>query len=162
MTYGHPWSACIAQFKFQGDVGLTRPLAQLMRNAPWVEPVLEAADCVIPIPLSAARLCERGFNQSYELVKHLAPRKADIRSLFRLEHASHQVGATREVRLEQARHTFWIEPTRIPALQGQHVVLVDDVMTTGATMSEAARTFRKAGVAHITGLVFARAQLVNA
>ena len=141
--------------------GLARQLAQLMRNAPWVEPALELTDSVIAMPMSASRLRERGFNQAYELAKHLAPQKADAKSLLRLEHAIHQVGATRAERLAQARNTFWIDPNRIPTLQGQRVVLLDDVMTTGATMFEAARTLRKAGVAHITGLVFARAQLAE-
>jgi ComF family protein len=127
-----------------------------------VEPALEKADRVIPMPLSASRLRERGFNQAYELVKHLAPRRADIGSLFRLEHMIHQVGATREERLAQVRNTFWIEPTRIAALRGKRVVLLDDVMTTGATMFEAARTLHRAGVMHITGLVFARAELADA
>ena len=161
VTYGHPWADCIAKFKFHGDVGLARQLAQLMRNAPWAEPALEMADSVIAMPLSASRLRERGFNQAYELVKHLAPLKADAKSLLRLEHAVHQVGATRAERLAQARNTFWIDPNRIPTLQGKSVVLLDDVMTTGATMYEAARTLRKAGVTHITGLVFARAQLAE-
>ena len=159
VTYGYPWSDCIAKFKFHGDVGFGRQLAALMRNAPWVEPALEMADSVIAMPLSASRLRERGFNQAYELAKHLAPQKADGRSLLRLEHASHQVGATRDERQEQARNTFWVDPVRIPTLQGKRIVLLDDVMTSGATLFEAARTLRKAGAAHITGLVLARAQL---
>ena len=146
VTYGHPWSDCIAKFKFHGDVGLGRQLSALMRNAPWVEPALEMADSVIAMPSSASRLRERGFNQAYELVKHLAPHKADAKSLLRLA---------------QARNTFWIDPNRIPKLHGTRVVLLDDVMTTGATLFEAARTLRKAGVTHISGLVFARAQLTE-
>lgn len=161
VTYGHPWSDCIAKFKFHGDVGLGRQLAALMRNAPWVEPALEMADSVIAMPLSASRLRERGFNQAYELAKHLAPHKADGRSLLRLEHSVHQVGATRAERFAQASNTFWIDPKRIPKLHGTRVVLLDDVMTTGATLFEAARTLRKAGVTYISGLVFARAQLTN-
>jgi len=162
VTYGHPWSDCIAKFKFHGDVGLARQLAQLIRNTPWVEPALEMADSVIAMPLSASRLRERGFNQAYELVKYLAPHKADGRSLLRLEHAVHQVGATRAERLAQASNTFWVDPMHITSLTGKRVVLLDDVMTTGATLFEAARTLRKAGVAHITGLVLARAQLTQA
>ena len=119
------------------------------------------ADSVIAMPLSASRLRERGFNQSFELAKHLAQQKADGRTLLRLEHSIHQVGASRAERLAQAYNTFWIAPLRIPELRGKRVVLVDDVMTTGATMFEAARTLRQAGVAHITGLVFARAQLTE-
>jgi ComF family protein len=161
VTYGHPWSDCIAKFKFHGDVGLARQLAQLMRNAPWVEPALEMADSVIAVPLSASRLRERGFNQAYELAKHLEPQKADGRSLLRLEHSDHQVGASRAERLAQASNTFWVDPMRLPSLKGKRVVLIDDVMTTGATLFEAARTLRKAGVTHISGLVFARAQLTE-
>ena len=132
-----------------------------MRNAPWVEPAIELADSVIAMPLSASRLRERGFNQSFELAKHLAPQKADGRTLLRLGHSIHQVGASRAERLAQAHNTFWVAPLRIAELRGKRVVLVDDVMTTGATMFEAARTLRQAGVAHITGLVFARAQLTE-
>ena len=161
VTYGYPWSECIAKFKFHGDVGLARQLAQLMRNAPWVEPALEMADSVIAMPLSASRLRERGFNQAYELAKHLEPQKADGRSLLRLEHSVHQVGASRAERLAQASNTFWVDPMRLPSLKGKRVVLLDDVMTTGATLFEAARTLRKAGVTHISGLVFARAQLTE-
>lgn len=159
VTYGHPWSDCIAKLKFHGDVGLARQLALLLRNAPWVEPAIELADRVIAMPLSASRLRERGFNQSYELARYLAPQKADSRTLLRLEHSTHQVGASREERLAQARNTFWVTPKQIATLRSKRVVLVDDVMTTGATMFEAARTLRKAGVTHITGLVLARAQL---
>ncbi len=161
VTYGHPWSECLTKFKFYGDVGLGFQLAKLMRYAPWVEPALEAADSVIAIPLSASRLRERGFNQSHTLARYLAPRKTDIRSLHRLEHATHQVGASRAARLEQTQNTFWIDPQQIPCLQGKRVVLVDDVMTTGATLFEAARILRKAGVLHITGLVLARAELAQ-
>jgi ComF family protein len=161
VTYGHPWSDCIAKFKFHGDVGLGRQLAALMRNAPWVEPALEMADSVIAMPLSASRLRERGFNQAYELAKQLEPQKADGGSLLRLEHSVHQVGASRAERLAQASNTFWVDPMRLPSLKGKRVVLLDDVMTTGATLFEAARTLRKAGVTYISGLVFARAQLTE-
>jgi predicted amidophosphoribosyltransferase len=53
---------------------------------------------------------------------------------------------------------FWVAPKALPLLKNQRVVLVDDVMTTGATLYAAARVLRAAGVAHITGLVFARAE----
>jgi ComF family protein len=161
VTYGYPWAECIAQYKFNGDVGLGRQLAYLMRHTPWSEPALEAADSVIAIPLSAYRLRERGFNQSHELAKYLAPKKTDIHVLRRLEHRSHQVGASRAERLAQTQNTFWIEPRQISCLQGKKLVLVDDVMTTGATLFEAARVLRKAGAVHITGLVFARAELTQ-
>jgi predicted amidophosphoribosyltransferase len=61
-----PWPECVAEFKFRGDAGLAGPLAMLMRSTPWVEPAIEQADIVLPIPLSPARMRERGFNQALE------------------------------------------------------------------------------------------------
>jgi ComF family protein len=158
VSYTFPWSDCIAQFKFQADPGLGRALADVMRHAPWVEPAIEQAQQVFAMPLSAARLQERGFNQAYELARHLAPRKADAHTLRRSGDAPHQVGASREDRLRHVDGMFWVDPQRVPAVRGQRVVLIDDVMTTGASLYEAARTLRTAGAAHITGLVFARTE----
>ena len=158
MSYTFPWSDCVAQLKFQNDPGLARALADLMRHAPWVEPALEAATLVVPMPLSPARLRERGFNQALELARHLAPLKADAHTLLRRGEAAHQVGASRQERLDHVRDAFWVAPERIAKVQGQRVVVLDDVMTTGASMYEAARALRAAGAAHITGLVLARTE----
>ena len=127
-----------------------------MRHAPWVEPALEAADSLIPMPLSLQRLSERGFNQAHELARHLDPCKADPYTLLRLDRSHHQVGRSRDERQANVVGSFWVDPQRLPHLRGKRVVLVDDVMTTGASLFEAARTMRRAGAAHITGLVFAR------
>ena len=59
----------MARFKFRADAGLAHHLAHLMQHAPHVEPALEAADRVMAMPLSAARLRERGFNQAFALAK---------------------------------------------------------------------------------------------
>jgi predicted amidophosphoribosyltransferase len=64
VSYTFPWAGCIARFKFQADPSLTRALAHLMRHNPWVEPALDAATLVVPMPLSPTRLHERGFNQA--------------------------------------------------------------------------------------------------
>lgn len=159
VTYGFPWDACIAQFKFKGDAALGRCLAHVMMHAPHVQPALETADLVIAMPLSAPRLRERGFNQAHVLAKQLAPGKANAHILRRAgDGAHHQVGASREERLNFAQDVFWVAPDQIANLQQKRVVLVDDVMTTGATVSAAATVLKHAGVAHVTGLVFARAQ----
>ena len=158
VSYDFPWSQCIVRFKFQADPGLAKALAELMRHAPWVEPALDAAHCVIPIPLSATRLRERGFNQALELTRRLAPDKTCATALQRQERGAHQVGASRQDRLMQAAQAFWVNPTHTAHLRGQQVVLVDDVMTTGATLYAAARALKAAGVAKVTGLVFARAE----
>lgn len=158
VSYDFPWSQCIARFKFQADPGLAKALADLMRHAPWVEPALEAATLVVPMPLSPARLHERGFNQALELARHLAPHKTHAHTLLRRGESAHQVGASRQERLNHVRDAFWVAPERAFAVRSQRVVLVDDVMTTGASMYEAARALRMAGAAHITGLVLARTE----
>lgn len=156
VDYAYPWVNAIAHFKFQADPGLGRHLADLLRHTPWVEPALETADRVIPMPLSAQRLRERGFNQAHELARHLAPSKTDAHTLLRHEHKRHQVGQGRAERLANVSGSFWIHPEHLQALRGERVLVVDDVMTTGASLFEAARALRAAGAAHITGLVFAR------
>ena len=158
VSYQFPWTDCIAKFKFHADPGLGRSLADLMRHAPWVEPAIEGASRVVAMPLSSARLRERGFNQAFELARHLAPDKADAHTLRRIEQATHQVGASRDDRLANVRDAFWVDPTRLHHIHGQRLVLVDDVMTTGASLHEAARALKAAGASHITAVVFARTE----
>lgn len=156
VDYGYPWAGAIAEFKFRGDPGWAAALATLLRSTPWVEPALEAADRVLPVPLSRERLQERGFNQAALLARHLASSKVDATLLLRLRATEAQSGLPRSQRLRNLRGAFAVEPTRAAALQGRRVVLVDDVMTTGATLNAATHALRQAGAAHITALVVAR------
>ncbi|XAH26170.1 ComF family protein [Xylophilus sp. GW821-FHT01B05] len=156
VAYGYPWAACIAEFKFRGEAGWAHTLALLLRSTPWVEPALEAADLVLPMPLSRERLRERGFNQAALLAHRLAPRQCDASLLLRPRHTARQVGLDRAARLRSLRGAFAVDPLRVPALAGRRVVLVDDVMTTGASLYAAAAVLRQAGAAHVTGVVVAR------
>ena len=157
--YAYPWSALIVQFKFQSRADWARSLATLLRSAPWVEPALELAQFVIPMPLSAVRLRTRGYNQAQELARHLAPDKLDGKLLLRIRDTPAQSALARDARLRNVRGAFAVEPMRNSELAGARVVLVDDVMTSGASMFSAAATLRQAGVVHITALVLARADL---
>jgi ComF family protein len=158
-AYVWPWPERIAAFKFRGHAGLAAPLALLLRSAPWIEPALEQADLVLPMPLSPARLRERGFNQAHELAKRLAPRMADPGILLRTRDALAQSGLTRAERLRNLREVFAIDPRRAAAVRDRRVVLVDDVMTTGASVFSAAEVLRNGGAAHITAVVLARTDL---
>ena len=155
-TYEWPWPDCIAAFKFHGDPGWASPFATLMRSAPWVEPALEQCDVVLPMPLARQRLRERGFNQALELARRLSLSKTDAALLLRTHETAAQSGLTRAERLGNLRGAFAIEPLRGDELRGRRVVLVDDVMTSGASLFAAAAVLRQAGAAHITGLVVAR------
>jgi ComF family protein len=155
-AYVWPWPECIAEFKFRGDAGRAAPLATLLRSAPWVEPALEQADLVLPMPLAPARLRERGFNQAHELARRLDPRKTDAALLLRVRETTAQSGLDRKARLRNLRGAFALEPLRAGAVRDRRLVLVDDVMTSGASLFAAARVLRAGGAAHITAIVLAR------
>lgn len=159
VPYAYPWAGLIVRFKFQSRPGLAVPLAAVMRHAPWVEPALEAADGVVPMPLSPQRLRSRGFNQALELARRLAPARADAALLLRIRDTAPQSALSRAQRLHNVRHAFAVEPARASALAGKRLVLVDDVMTSGASLHAAALALRQAGAAHVTAVVLARADL---
>jgi len=156
VAYAWPWSGCVTQFKFGGQPGWARTLATMLRSTPWVEPALEQAGHVLPMPLSRERLATRGFNQALLLAKQLAPRATDATLLLRTRHTRPQSALKRAERLRNVQGAFAVEPLRAGALRGQRVVLVDDVMTSGASLHAAAQALRQAGAAHVTAVVFAR------
>ncbi len=154
--YAFPWAHLIAAFKFQDQTALARSFAQLMRATPWVEPALEAADMVLPVPLSERRLKERGYNQSLLLAKALHPKKARSDLLLRIKDTSAQHTLGRKQRLSILHNAFAVEPLKVTELKGAHLVLIDDVMTTGASLYESARVLKAAGVTQVTAMVIAR------
>ena len=161
VDYGYPWAGAIAQFKFQGDPGWARALATLVHQTPGATAALNAADWVLPVPLAAARLRERGFNQALQLARQLAAHKVQPHLLLRLHATPVQHTLARAERLRNLEGAFAIEPLRLQELSGKRVVLVDDVMTTGATLHAAALVLRRAGVHNLTTLVIARTPLHN-
>jgi len=155
--YDWPWPDPIGRFKFQGEPGLAAPLAALMRRAPAALALLQAADHVLPMPLAPARLRQRGFNQSLELARRLAPpAKLAPRLLLRLRETAPQSGLARAGRIANLRGAFGVPPAQAPRLAGRHVLLVDDVMTSGASLHSAALVLRGAGASQVSALVFAR------
>jgi ComF family protein len=158
VTYGYPWSSLVVDFKFQQHPGWARSFATLLRSAPWVEPALEQADLLIPMPLSWQRLRERGFNQTLVLARALDAPKVAHDVLLRVHDTPAQSSLPRKERLRSVQGAYAVDPIKASQLKGKHVVLLDDVMTSGASLSAAAQALREAGTAHITGLVFARTE----
>ena len=157
-AYAWPWVDLIARYKFQQQAGWAGPLATLMLSAPWAEDLLDAADWVLPIPLSTQRLAERGYNQSWLLARQLSPHKADAHLLLRTRDTPSQRTLPRAQRLANLVGAFAVEPLRAAQLRGKKVVLVDDVMTSGASLHTAARVLREAGVTQVSALVLARTE----
>lgn len=158
--YGWPWARCIAQFKFHQDPGLATPLADLLATAPGVAEALAQADWVLPMPLSSERLAERGYNPAQllaaRLARRFAPRRLRTDLLLRIRHTPPQRELPRAERLKNVRGAYAVEPLKAPLLAGRRVALVDDVMTTGASLREAAGALRAAGAAQVCAIAFAR------
>ncbi len=158
VAYAYPWSTLVQDFKFHAQPGLVRSFATLLRAAPWVEPALDEATLLLPMPLSTTRLKERGYNQALLLARALEPTKTRADILLRIQDTPAQHTLKRAERLTVLNHAFAVEPLLAHSLRGQRVVLVDDVMTTGASLFTAARVLKAAGADKVTGLVLARTE----
>jgi ComF family protein len=165
VDYAFPWDGLLARFKFQGESGWAQVLAGLMLEAPGALPLLAGADWIVPVPLSAQRLGQRGYNQAWELVKALR-RQARARgqpvagglaeALVRTRHTPDQHSLPRQERLQNLHGAFASHPAQAARLAGAQLLLVDDVSTTGATLNSAARSLLQAGARQVSALVFAR------
>lgn len=156
VSYAYPWSSLISHYKFHDQPGWATSFATLLRSAPWVEPALEAAQIVLPMPLWPERLAARGFNQALELARRLAPGKTDPALLLRVRNTAPQLALDRAARLANVRDAFALDPTRAGSVRGRSLLLVDDVMTSGATLFSAATLLRQFGAASVTAVVIAR------
>ena len=124
--------------------------------------LLEEADLLLPIPLHPRRLAARRFNQAALLALAVSqdcglPWAGD--ALVRIKATPPQVGLSRLQRQANLQGAFRVPDEALPRLRGASVVLIDDVLTSGATTNAAARTLRRAGVAEVNVLTFARVVL---
>ena len=156
VDYAYPWEALITRFKFQSAPGLADALAALMRKTAAAAQLLATADAVLPVPLSAERLRQRGYNQALLLARALARPKVRERWLLRTHDTLAQSRLNRTERLRNLHGAFAVSAQVPRDLGGRHLLLVDDVMTTGATLHAAASVLREAGAAHVSALVLAR------
>jgi len=150
-------SRVIQEFKFHGRRNLTSLLATLLTETflnSWREGDF---DLVVAVPLHPKRKRERGYNQSELLARALA-RSAAIpysRPLARIRPTLPQVGLTDSQRLENVRQAFRCDSAQ--AVSQRRILLVDDVMTTGATVASAAQALVEAGALRVSVLTVARA-----
>jgi ComF family protein len=122
--------------------------------------LLADGDLIVPVPLYPARLWWRRFNQSAMLalaVGRLAAVPVDCAVLKRVRRTASQVGLTADQRRRNVRGAFKVDPALRPRIKGRKIVVVDDVITTGATAEACARALRRAGAARVEVLALARA-----
>lgn len=154
--YTWPWRDVIRQFKFHDQPAWAGPLAALMLSSPWVEDALEQADCVLPMPLSCERLAVRGYNQALLLARKLAPDKTGPHVLLRTRDTPAQSTLPRHERLANLADALAVDPLQVDQVRHRRVLLVDDVMTSGASLHAAAKALRHLGAAHVSAVVLAR------
>lgn len=146
VDYAPPWDRLVADLKFQGRIETAPLLADLLaqavgRDAPPQQTL------VVPVPLSRQRLTDRGFNQAWEIARRVSSRlglEAGGDVLTRPVETLHQGPLDRAQRASNVRGALMVEPTRAAGVAGRHVAVVDDVFTTGATVTEAVRALRQA------------------
>jgi ComF family protein len=149
-AYAFPADALIQAYKYRGDLTLAPLLATAVARV-----VDTAVDALIPMPLAPARLRERGFNQAHELARHLgrALRIPVLGAACRkVAETPPQAALPWTERSRNVRGAFVCDAD----LTGMRVAIVDDVMTTGATINELARNLRRAGAGWVGGWVAAR------
>ncbi len=159
--YAPPVDTLIHDLKFRARLPLARAFGHLLlRTASSGTVDLSRADLLLPVPLSSARLEQRGFNQAVEIARPLAqawrlPLATEV--CVRLRDTPAQTGLPLSQRRVNMRGAFAVRHRA--AIDGRHVVVIDDVMTTGHTLNELAACLKRHGAACVSNLVVARTPL---
>ncbi len=147
----------VHQFKFGARTEWAPPLVELLEIA-WSDFDFPVPDLVVPVPLHSRRLKERGFNQSGLLGREFA-RRLDLRISFdillRKNRTDPQTRLNRVERLKNVKGAF--EAAGNSAARGLHILLLDDVFTTGSTLSECAKALKRKGALQVHALTVTRA-----
>ena len=153
--YAYPLDHLVKDFKYRGRLAWGRVLGTVLARHVRA-PVSERPERLVPVPLHATRHRERGFNQSSEIARHLAralgiPLDEDL--CRRVRATADQATLTAKERRRNLRGVFALE--RPP--HARHIAILDDVLTTGSTVDELARTLKRGGVQQVTVWAVARA-----
>jgi ComF family protein len=146
----------IHAFKFHDTHNARRLFGRWLAEAG--HEILAEADILVPVPLSRWRLLTRRFNQAQILAAETGRRaRKPVRpfALVRSRSTPHQVGLTRAQRLRNVASVFQVPQSEIPEVSGKAIVLIDDVITTGATASAAATALKRSGARSVDVLALA-------
>ena len=143
-----PLSLLIAQLKFEERLVLAKWFARLLDERLHTTPF----DIAVPIPLFDTRLKERGFNQAWEIVQQLNTTAQKLNALTRLRDTPSQRSVSAAQRFSNVRNAFSADES----VRGKRVLLVDDVVTTTATVQSASKALKAAGAVHVVVACIAR------
>ena len=150
LAYAFPADVLVQALKFRGELALAPLLGNLLAGF-----VSERVDCIVPVPLSAARLRSRGYNQALEIARHVASAtgtRLAPDACLRSRDTAVQMDLPLTERVRNVRGAF--ECLRL--VGGATIAVLDDVMTTGATLEEVAAALKRAGAARVVNWVVAR------
>ena len=152
------------QFKYQKRLAYAHGLSDAW-NAVLANKIDDQSfDYLFPVPLSQKKLLARGFNQSWEIAKRIRC-GSHIQKLStvlkRFHHTDHQASKNLLARQHNIRRMFYIDAKDVKSLQGKSIIVFDDVMTSGATLNEIARTLKMIGVARVSNWVLLRTTKLN-
>jgi ComF family protein len=152
----------VHQLKFSEKITCARSLGEmlLLQLQAKLPNVKQQPDCLLPVPLHPARLRRRGFNQSIEIARIISRRlqiPIEYDAVIRQRKTTSQTGLDVRQRQKNIRGAFEV----VTEIKAKHILIIDDVMTTGATVNELARVLKKNNVARVGVLSAARAPLKN-
>lgn len=158
--YAAPVDVLVKDLKFRARLPLADTFAQQLAQAMATQ-LSTRPGLMMPVPLSEARLAERGFNQAAEIARALARRTGiplQMQLCARIRDTQPQAGLPVSERRVNMRGAFTtpLNAAALAQLRGRHVLLVDDVMTTGHTLNELAACLKRQGAVRVTNAVFAR------
>jgi ComF family protein len=153
-------TALVHALKYGGWPAVALPMARRMSRLPFPDDVVRERTALVPLPLSPVRQRERGHNQAERLAAGLAthwtlPVWCDV--LERTRDTKSQVRLTPSERLSNVSRAFAVRRGAMPRLRGAHVMLVDDVITTAASLNAAAAALMEGGARIISYVTFGRA-----
>lgn len=153
--YGFPVDVLVQALKYRGRLAVARVLGEALAGLAAADDGWQGADCVVPLPLHRRRLAERGFNQAVEIARPLARalrRPLLLDGVSRVRDTAAQEALDRAARRRNLRRAFACT-TRV---EGLSLIVVDDVMTTGASLDAFARCLKAAGARRVENWVVAR------
>ncbi|MGH7652540.1 MAG: ComF family protein [Gemmatimonadaceae bacterium] len=155
-----PASSIVHSLKYGGWARIAEEMAERMSRMSWLPDVVEERTALVPVPLGSARKRERGYNQSELVARGLSKRWRipvwpDV--VGRARETQSQTRLTPEERQGNVAGSFKIRDIDLDRLMGAHLVIVDDVVTTAATLNECARVLYEAGARIISYVTFGRA-----
>lgn len=161
---GGAGAAIVHALKYDGWHAVGRDIAERLSRLAWPRDVIEERSMIVPVPLAASRLRERGYNQSERIAVAMADRWStpvvnDL--LLRGRATETQTRLTPGERIRNVAGAFHTAPSAGARLHGAHVIIVDDVVTTGATLNACALALYRSGARIISYATFGRAPAIG-